>query len=293
MAFRIVKINNRCKLETKLNYLVVRNESETRILLDEIQLLIIETQQAAITSALISELMNHKIKVIFCDSTHNPQGELVSYNSSFDSYNKFKNQIEWNSETKAVIWSNIIYQKISNQKFVLNKYECIEAANLLEDYLINLKVGDATNREGLAAKVYFNALFGKSFDRRDKNNKNNVYLNYGYSLILAAVNREITSLGYLTQVGIHHIGETNPFNLGCDLMEPFRPFVDDLCLSGKLNETNYKLEIMHLFDTEINCNNRNSLLQNAIHDYVQSVISALNKNNQELVYGIKFKSGNV
>ena len=279
MGYRIVKINNRCKLETKLNYLVCVTDHETRILLDEIAILILESQQICITNALLTELVKHKIKVILCDEQHNPLSELTPYYATFDSTAKIKQQIAWKRDIKELVWTRIVKQKINNQARVLLDDGFIDSYNLLKQYISTLTLGDSTNREGLAAKQYFSTLFGSSFDRRDRHNKINVFLNYGYSLLLSSFNKEIASFGYLTQLGIHHIGETNPFNLSCDLMEPFRPFIDKFVLSTELDDDNFKTQLMNAMTLEINYSNKNMILENAIKQYVLSVFSALNSND--------------
>ena len=288
MAFRVVKINNRCKLETQLGYLVCRSDKETKILLNEIELLIIENQQVCITSALISELMNHKIRVIFCDNTHQPQGEVFPYNSCYDTYGKIKQQIAWEETTKSFLWNQIVRQKIHNQSYVLRFEEKFTEANTLEKYEHEVQNGDIQNREGLAAKLYFSSLFGDKFDRRKKNDKTNIYLNYGYSILLSMVNREIASSGYLNQLGVHHIGEQNPFNLGCDFMEPFRPFVDKIVIDGKLTDDNYKSEFIKLLSINISCNNQTTLLDNAIHNFVLDCLAFLNRYDNHDIIKIKF-----
>ena len=96
---------------------------------------------------------------------------------------------------------------------------------MLQGYIEELEVGDVTNREGHAAKVYFNALFGKDFTR-SRDCVTNAALNYGYSLILSCINREVTAHGYITQLGLFHSNMFNQFNLSCDLMEPFRIIID-------------------------------------------------------------------
>ena len=290
MGYRIVKINNRCKLETRLNYLVCVTDHETKILLNEISILIIENQQVCITNALLTELIKHKIKVIFCDEKHNPISELNSYYESYDTYKKIKCQISWKQEIKDRLWAIIIKQKILNQAEVLFRMGKFDCFKLLRNYASEITIGDSTNREGLSAKMYFNALFDNNFDRKNKNDIRNIFLNYGYSLILSTFNKEIAAYGYLTQLGIHHIGETNPFNFSCDLMEPFRPFVDYLILSCKeLNENNYKNKLLELLTSDISYNNRNTIMLNAINFYVLSAVSVLNNENLDLLDNPKFK----
>lgn len=284
MGFRIVKINNRCKLETQINYLVCRAEKETRILLDEISVLIIENQQVCITTALISELMNHQIRVMFCDAKHNPQGELAPYHASYNSSEKLALQIDWKKKTTQYVWNQIVRLKINNQATLLQRHGKPDEADKLFEFREQVVGEDETNREGIASKIYFSTLFGRNFERKDLSNPINTYLNYGYSIILSAFNREINSLGYLTQLGIHHIGKTNPFNLSCDFMEPFRPFVDEQIVKGGITEENYKKLFMNLLMSEVKYNGKIMIMDNAIHSYVLALLFALNNNTELSTY---------
>lgn len=288
MGFRIVKINSRSKLETQLGYLVCRNDSETRVLLDEISVIIVENQQVCLTTALLSELMSHHVRIVFCDSKHNPQGEISPYASCYDTYAKIKKQLAWTDDCKSRLWSLIVRQKIKNQAFVLRRYHQAEAAELLDGYSNDIQPGDGTNREGLAAKAYFAALFGKGFDRRKDSDIRNVYLNYGYSLLLSGINREIAAFGYLNPIGIHHIGEQNPFNLGCDFVEVFRPFVDDLVMTGNLSKDNYKKELMLLMTREVQVGDKTVILENAFRNYVLCLLSILNTGDYPIYTTVTF-----
>lgn len=125
-------------------------------------------------------------------------------------------------------------------------------AALLSEYIREIQWYDETNREGHAAKVYFNALFGMDFSR-SQDNYINAALNYGYSIILSAFNREIVANGYLTQIGLFHDNMFNQFNLGSDLMEPFRVLVDRQVCSMKLDEFGHvqKMELVNLLNREV------------------------------------------
>ncbi len=279
MGFRIVKINHRCKLETQLNYLVCRQEKETRILLDEIAILIVESQQVCLTSALMKDLMDHKVRIIFCDEQHNPMGEVSPYSGCFDSPDKIQKQVRWSEDKKGEVWRKIVRLKIENQAKVLKKKGKEEASNRLYQFRDEVEPDDPGNREGLAAKMYFSSLFSDSFDRRDKSLPENTYLNYGYSILLSAVNREIAIFGYLSSWGIHHRGTQNCFNLGCDLMEPFRPLVDIVLLEHELTEDNYKRVLLERFSENILFDTKAMVFENAIHEYVLRVLNCLKEDS--------------
>lgn len=225
MSWRTVVISSRCKLDTKMGYMVVRGEEVRRVFLDEIAVVIIEDPAVAMTGCLLSELMERKIKVIFCDGKHMPQGELVPYYGSHDTSRKLRIQMEWKAPVMGAVWSRIIDEKIRQQALLLREMGHMTEAGMLDGYREQIEFQDATNREGHAGKVYFNALFGKDFSRRSDHGINGP-LDYGYSLLLSAFSREVVACGYLTQLGIHHENVFNRFNLASDLMEPFRVLID-------------------------------------------------------------------
>lgn len=281
MSWRVVVISKRCKLDYKMGFLVVRNEDgEKRIHLGDISVLMIETTAASITAYLLSELVRQKIKVIFCDNYHNPESELIPLRGSYDSSGKLREQISWSGEIKSVVWQNIIKNKIKNQANVLRHIGNYEKADQLLQYAGEVEVGDTTNREGHAAKVYFNELFGKDFFR-DSDDIRNAVLNYGYSLLLSCFNREITASGYNTQLGIWHDNTGNPFNLGSDLMESFRPIIDYfayLCHYNKF-ESEEKRAVISLLNTRIGIADSKQYVNNAIGIYTRSVFNAISENN--------------
>lgn len=282
MGFRTVRINNRCKLELSINYLVCRNEKETRINIDEISTLIIGSTEVSITTALLSALMEKNVNVIFCDSKYQPQGQLMSLRGTTDTYKKIKIQISWSKDIKGVIWQEIIKQKILNQARNLNDKD-LDNYNKLVEFANLVEIDDITNREGHAAKVYFNSLFSPSFVRHDTSPINK-YLDYGYSILLSCISREIKSFGYLTELGIHHIGETNPFNLACDFIEPLRPLIDYYVANKIVNDDNYKDYFVKLLSKEVRFKDQTQYLDNAIHSYVKNLLMNLREGTLDLEF---------
>ena len=141
-----------------------------------------------------------------------------------------------------------------------------------------------TNREGHAAKVYFNALFGLDFTRTADNNIN-AALNYGYSIILSAFNREVVSNGYFTQLGLFHDNMFNQFNLSSDLMEPFRPLIDKTVLSMPLLEFEHpeKMQLVNILNREVVIDGKVQYVNNAIKIYCKSIFDALNEDDSSLI----------
>lgn len=282
MSWRVVVISKRSKLDYKMGSLVVRSEDdEKRIFLDDISVLMCETTAISITAYLLAELTARKIKVIFCDNKHNPASELIPMYGSYVSSGRIREQITWPAGIKEKVWQEITKQKIYNQAQILAKVGEVPKSEQLLEYVKQVKPGDTTNREGHAAKVYFNALFGLDF-YRDASDIRNAILNYGYTILLACFNREIAASGYLTQLGIWHDNAENPFNLGSDLMEPFRPIIDLFAYRHSdftTFEKEEKLQVLDLLNTRIGIDNSSQYLNNAIGIYARSVFAALNDND--------------
>lgn len=283
MSWRTVVVSSNAKLDYQIGYMVVRGEKTTKIHLNEIGMLIVESTAVSMTSYLLSELMKNKIKVVFCDEKRNPCSELVSYYGSHDTSSKIRKQIEWTKDDKDHIWTEIVSEKIKQQALMLQRYQK-EEANTLFEYMEEVEFGDITNREGHAAKVYFNTLFGKKFTRTDEN-PINAALNYGYGIILSIFNREIVSSGYLTQIGLFHDNMFNQFNLSSDLMEPFRPLVDQLVVELKPEkfETEEKRKMLELLNKEVEICGKMEVVTNAIKIYCRSVFDALNDRDISLI----------
>lgn len=273
MAFRTVVIDKHSKLEYSLEYLVFKTPEETkRVLLDEIHTLIIQSTAVSLTTSLLSELVKRKIKVIFCDEKKNPLSEIIPYYNAHNTSSRLKEQIGWEELNKDTVWQYIVKEKINNQQKSLRRKQMYEAADMLNHYIMEVEVGDITNREGHSAKVYFNNIFGKGFSR-EQDCLLNKYLNYGYTILLSQFNRSIVAYGYLTQLGIHHKGETNQFNLSSDLIEPFRFLIDDIV--ENINENNWKDELVNVLAKEVTIGGKIQTLPNAINLYCTSVFNAL------------------
>lgn len=276
MSWRTVVVSKSAKLDYQMGYMVVRQEETTKIFLNEISTVLIETTAVSITGSLMCELMKNKIKVVFCDEKRNPSSELVPYYGSHDTSAKIRNQVAWSDEIKAIVWTEIVTEKIRKQKEVLERIGKEDEAMLLQSYLEEIQYGDSTNREGHAAKVYFNALFGKDFTRTSDCNVN-AALNYGYSIILSAFTREIVANGYITQIGLFHDNMFNQFNLASDLMEPFRPLVDQAVYDMELSifEREEKMQLVNILNHTVHINDRSEYVNNAVKIYCKSIFDAL------------------
>lgn len=284
MSWRTVVVSTRCKLDLKMGYMVIRGEETKRVFLDEIALVMIENPAVSLTGCLLEALTEKKIKIIFCDRQRSPMAELVPYAGCHDSSRKLRSQLAWEAAVKGAVWREIVREKIGKQAQLLAECKKQQEALLLESYLPQVELFDATNREGHAAKVYFNSLFGKQFTR-DAKIPVNAALDYGYSIILSAFNREIAASGYLMQLGIHHDNVFNHFNMSCDLMEPFRILVDrvvrEMPLESFGKDERYRL--VNILNTYIEIGDTEQTVLNAIGIYVRSVLEAMNTGNLQQI----------
>ena len=281
MSFRTVVITKQAKISYKNRFLVVKQDiDEKYIHLSEIDTIIVDSISVSISSYLLKELADNKINIIFCDDKHNPYGELQPFYSRHNSSKKILEQVKWTNKEKDLVWQAIVKNKILNQALLLKKIKS-KQHNLITSYIKEVTIGDKTNREGHAAKVYFNSLFGNNFVRGN-NDKINASLNYGYAILLSTVSKEIVNNGYLTQLGIHHKNEFNPYNLACDLMEPFRIIIDSFVYYNKDKEldSSFKLDIINIFNNTYTFNNKKYTLKDIIGLYVKNTLDIFNNNKE-------------
>ena len=281
MSFRTVVITKQSKLNYKNKYLAVKSELEEKYIhLSEIDTIIVDSIAVSISSYLLKELADNKINIIFCDEKHNTFGELSIFYSSHNTSKKILTQIKWNNKQKDELWSLIVKNKIINQALLLHKIKS-DNYELLMSYVNDVRVGDKTNREAHSAKVYFNSLFTKKFIRNASDDIN-AALNYGYSILLSNFNKEIINNGYLTQLGIHHKSEFNQFNLACDLMEPFRPIIDNFVYYNQTREfdSKYKLDLINIFNNNYKYLGKNYTLKDIIKMYTKNTLDNLSENKK-------------
>ena len=283
MGWRSVIITQHAKLTYSMQMMIVQTrDGINQIPIEDINLLLVSTTQAVITSALISKLAQNQTKVIFVDEKDNPVVETAVYYPGARNMAKLKKQFNWDEHLKEVLWTRIVSQKIKNQIAVLANYHLDK--DEVQSELDQLEINDESNREAIAARKYFMLLFDKNFVRRDTN-AINATLDYGYAILLSSFNREIALNGYLTYFGIHHCSQENQFNLASDLMEPFRPFVDYWVKAHeKIKELtpDIKYGLVELLSLEIKFNGKKTLLTNAITVYVRECLKFLSGESKKL-----------
>lgn len=236
------------------------------------------------------ELVKRKINVIFCDEKRNPVFQVADLYGAHDTSNKIRMQVGWSRDIKEAVWTEVVREKVKQQMLFLEEIHKNEEANLLTQYITEMEWNDSTNREGHAAKVYFNALFGKDFTRTE-DNFINAALNYGYQIILSSFAREIVSNGYLTQLGLFHDNMFNKFNLASDLMEPFRILIDRTVYEMKpqIFEHPDKMILVNVLNSEIIIDAKHSTVSNAIKIYTKSVFDAINEQDISLIRFYKYE----
>lgn len=277
MGWRTVIVDSAAKLSYKNGYLVVKKEEDVLIHLSEIDVLVVATTQASFTCVAIAELTKNKVKVIFCDEKYNPLCETVAYYGAYNVAKKTKNQISWMDENKKKVFAELIKRKIRNQATLLMRYGEEATAKRLFAYAEEVMPGDETNREGLAAKAYFPALFGSEF-LRETDCAINQALNYGYAILLSYINREVVANGYLTQLGLKHNNEYNEFNLSCDIIEPFRQIVDEyvsVSPPSTVIDKEYKYKLIGILDSIVLFDDKKTYFNNVLSEGVRSILNAV------------------
>ncbi len=220
-------------LSVKYDQLVIQHREDTKpdtlIPIEDIGYLELDNPLITLSIPLLNKLLAENCAVGICDSSHIPSGLLLPLSGHSLHTERIRPQIETSLPIKKRMWQTTIKQKIKNQSAVLSKYD--KSHERVFSKIDKVMSGDSTNQEGQAASLYWKALFGKSFIRdRDGEYPNNL-LNYGYAVLRAIIARAIVSTGLHPAIGIHHKNRANPFCLADDVMEPFRPFVDDIVYS--------------------------------------------------------------
>lgn len=283
MGWRTIVVNTHSKLAYKNNHLVYKSASQTEMIhLSEIDVLLLETTDIMITTMLIKRLVDENILILFCDDKRLPIGKLLPFYGRHDSSLQLSRQLNWTLEQKGIVWTEIISQKILNQCQVLMELEFQEKTKALINLHNELEIFDPSNREGHAARIYFNTLFGNDFSR-DSENAINAGLNYGYTLLMSIFAREIVKCGCMTQFGLKHANQFNDFNLASDLMEPFRPIVDQIVYANRTDEFKViKRAIFELFTNQYVYNSKTMFLTNIVSDCTKKVVKVLNEESERI-----------
>ena len=214
--------------------------------IEDIGVIVLENKQITITLGAIDALIQNNCAIITCDSKCMPNGLMLPLESNNIQSERFREQINASIPLKKQLWQQTIKQKILNQAAILEKYTDT-TAKCMRVWANDVKSGDSDNLEGRAAAYYWKNLFKiKDFTRQQEGIPPNNLLNYGYAILRAIIARALVSSGLLPTLGIHHHNKYNAYCLADDIMEPYRPYVDEVVLNiikEEFDISNLSLEI--------------------------------------------------
>ena len=257
MLKRTLAFTNPYQLSLKNRQMIIKSkedsESVTSVPVEDIGFVILENQKISIKMPLLNASADNNAAVIVCSDKFMPNAMLMNLDANSTQGESVRAQLSAKEPLKKNIWKQIVEAKIRNQAALLQKLG--KDGDSLKPYYRNVKSGDSDNREGVAAKLYWSKLFDEKFMRSRTGPSPNEMLNYGYTVLRAAVARSLIGSGLLPAIGIFHRNRYNSFPLADDVMEPYRPFVDEkvffLYANGENSLNKYsKQEILKILYTD-------------------------------------------
>lgn len=280
MSWRIIYIEEGSYLCTYLDNIKVSREGypDIKVPLEDIHSIIIDNPKLTLTIQFINQCSEYNINVVTCGADHSPKTLLIPHQGHYASAKTLRNQLEWKTEEKEKLHQLIVKHKIRNQ------IQACAICNIdpeqinyrkLVSYVEQVQLNDKTNREGLAAKIYFGLMFGSEFYRFDDDAINSG-LNYGYAILRSQISKVLIAKGLNTHLGIFHKGPENSFNLSDDVIEVFRPIIDvwvydNLRFEDELTREHRK-EILKLSTKKILIDGKKQTMINAVSIYVDSIV---------------------
>jgi CRISP-associated protein Cas1 len=287
MAWRTLYISKQTYLSLKDAHIVLRLETDmVRFPLTDISVIILESLQSTLTSALLSAIAENHIALFSCNEKHLPNGLFTPFHQHSRIHKMLQQQFTWKVPFKKRLWQGIVKNKIANQMQVLMWINHSES-HTLKPLISAVTSGDSSNKEAVAAQLYFSYLF-RDFKRRDKKDVRNLMLNYGYSIIRGVIARDLVAYGFLPALGLHHKNELNAFNLADDLMEVFRPLVDYMVYAHTWDKQlaprdiltqAEKQQLLALFEKKVQLSEHRVSLIAGIAEYVSSLSTATTSGN--------------
>ena len=290
MAFRVILIENDVTLKVKLNNLIITKMGEDLwIPLDDISMIVLDNLASDLTARLLCQLSEQGIGLMICNQMHLPTGYYSSYDNHSRSSKVLGCQIEKSREFYDILWKCFVEAKIINQANAYLKMKHDKNGfEQIKQFVQNVTVGDKSNREAHAAKVYFNLLMGTSLSRGNEDILLNSGLDYGYAILRGFIARVCVGYGLNTQIGIHHKNEYNRFNLVDDLMEPLRPFVDMVAYTI-MKESEYftpehRRQLVNILNMKVRYKNKNMYICNMIENFVEQFASMIMNRSNEITF---------
>src|SRR5690625_1065821 len=286
MTYRHIVIRNPARLSTNYEQLVIKQDGKITIPLEDICTITLEDPAITITSALLSKCTEYHVELIICDRKRMPSGIVQPFHRNSRQKAVLEMQLSLSKPFKKRIWQKVVVRKLENQA------RCLELNHMGEDaqkiYAISRSVesGDRTNREAYGAKIYFELLFGKGFQRRVEN-VYNICLNYGYSIIRSLVARALVRYGFTPSYGIFHDSQTNAFNLADDFMEVLRPIVDVIIVSNVTRDDVWSSDIrkvlFQVLDIEAIWNGEKLSVTHGVDNMIKSFVTASRQQDANLL----------
>lgn len=285
MAYRNIFISNEAKLRLRNKQLIVNNGEELSFPIEDIRSIVIDNVYTTLSAKLISKLSEDGVCVIVCDDRHTPSAAMMPIGVYCRVNKRVTLQFEQSKPKLKRIWQEIVKAKINNQARCL-ELNSVPKSEELYSMAKAVVSGDSTNREGYAARVYFRSMFGNDFTRDDEN-RINAALNYGYALFRSFIAKTLVAYGLEPSIGIHHKNQLNAFNLADDIIEPFRPIVDNYVLKnyrewGEGFLTAQKADMVLLLNCAVTVDGKRHSAANAAELTVQSVISSFENDEVKL-----------
>lgn len=278
-------------LSLKYNQLVIRRaEGEETITrpIEDIGFVIVENQQVHLTVPLLNALAEYNVSVVFCNGRSMPASMLMPLESNVVQQEVYRFQVECSKPNQKRIWKDIVTAKIRNQSALLHRLG--KDGDELKPYYSNVMSGDTTNREGAAARLYWQQLYGPAFNRQREGTSPNALLNYGYTILRAAVTRALLGSGLFPAFGLFHRNRYNAFPLADDVMEPYRPFVDEVVYAlyqsnpEVVLDTAVKQQLVRVLHADVEMNKQVHPLQLALTYTSASLVKALKEKDASIKY---------
>lgn len=278
-------------LSLKYNQIEIRCKEVEEVItraIEDVGVVIVENQMVHFTVPLLNALADNNVAVIFCNAQCMPNTMLMPLESNVIQQEVYRFQIEASLPTKKRIWKDIVEYKIRNQATLLDIIG--RDGKILKPYYMNVLSGDSDNREGLAAKIYWQQMYGRQFYRNRNGESPNSLLNYGYAILRAAVARALLGSGLFPAFGLFHRNRYNAFPLADDVMEPYRPFVDyvvnqiyEFSPDASLDKSTKQMLVKVLF-SDVKINGQIRPLQVALSMTTASLVRALKDKKECIVY---------
>lgn len=205
-----------------------KRQNEVTKPIEDIGVVILDNRQITMTTGIMEALLANNCALITCDSRSMPVGLMLPLAGNSTQNERFRQQLDASVPLTKQLWQQTVQRKIENQADVLKCCTGVEI-RCMKVWAKDVKSGDSENLEGRAAAYYWKNLFPDQEFTRDRDGKapNNL-LNYGYAILRAVVARSLVASGLLPTLGIHHHNRYNAYCLADDIMEPYRPYVDEL-----------------------------------------------------------------